>query len=73
MSRASSRVGSLAASRVVSRAVSRRGSLFNPSDSLSDTGIELPDTFDHLKRLTDNQEALMSFNYKDSSSQVGSI
>jgi len=73
VSRVSSCVGSLAPSRrgsVISRAVSRMGSRINSSDSLCDLGQELPGTIDQMKQLTENQEALMSFYYNDSKSQV---
>ena len=49
------------------------GSRVNSCDNLCEFAKEIPehDTFDHLKTVIDNQEALISFHYKDTSSQVG--
>ena len=46
------------------------GSRINSVDSLCDLGGQLPGTMEQIKHVTDNQEAVMAFYYKDSSNQV---
>eukprot|EP00092_Neocalanus_flemingeri_P107954 GFUD01138578.1.p1 GENE.GFUD01138578.1~~GFUD01138578.1.p1 ORF type:complete len:623 (-),score=105.53 GFUD01138578.1:90-1769(-) len=54
----------------LSSAVSRRESRVNTSNNLCELVGEVPSTFDNLKEVTDTKDAVMSFYYKDSSSQV---
>eukprot|EP00092_Neocalanus_flemingeri_P107952 GFUD01138576.1.p1 GENE.GFUD01138576.1~~GFUD01138576.1.p1 ORF type:complete len:489 (-),score=97.48 GFUD01138576.1:226-1692(-) len=67
----SSRIQSRRASVIspsLSRAASRMGSRSNTSTNLFE--LEEVSTFDNLKEVTDTKDAVMSFFYKDSSSQV---
>ena len=63
-------VGSTVPSRVGSCAVSRMGSRVNSEDSLCELGGKLPGTIEQIKHVTDNQEAVMAFYYRDSSTEV---
>ena len=67
---ATSLVGSAVSSRVGSCAVSRMGSRVNSEENLCEVRGKLPGTIEQIKQVTDNQEAVMAFYYKDSSKQV---
>ena len=46
------------------------GSRVNSEDSLYELGGQLPGTIEQIKHVTDNQDSVMAFYYRDSSSQV---
>ena len=66
-------VGSAVPSRVGSCGVSRMGSRVNSEDSLCELGGKLPGTIEQIKHVTDNQEAVMAFYYRDSPTEVRKI
>ena len=55
---------------VSSSGISRRGSRINSYDDLSEFVEEIPSAVENIKEVTDGKDAVMSFYYKDSASQV---
>ena len=50
--------------------MSRMGSRVNSEDNLCEPEERLPGTIEQIKHVTDSQEAVMAFYYKDSANQV---
>ena len=67
---AASLVGSSVPSRVGSCAVSRMGSRVQSQESLCESRVVVPSTVEQIKQVTDSQEAVMAFYYRDSNTQV---
>jgi len=65
-----SRSQSKAASRVASRVVSRMGSPSTSMTNLYDIDNEAPDTIEQISKVTEANEAVMSFYYLDADNQV---
>ena len=63
-------VGSTVPSRRGSCTVSKIVSRVNSEDSLSELGGNLSGTIEQIKQVTDSQEAVMAFYYRDSPTEV---